>query len=342
MSVKLKPLHEQVLFITGATSGIGLATVHRAVEQGSKVFMVSRNEDELERIQTEMRNKGYQTAYAVADVAELDQIQFAADRCISTFGTIDTFINNAGVSIYSRLLDTSEEEAKRMFDTNFWGVVNGCKVAVPLLREQGGVIMNIGSVLSNVALPIQGLYSASKHAVKAYTDALRRELLADNKLIQVTLLMPSAIDTPYPEHASSHIGEPMHTPPVYAADVVAKAILKCAIKPTRELGVGSSSYLFPVLDRVFPKFQDLIMSRAYMEKSQRKSKSVSARIHGRNGSLFSPPSHEGQEDGTYPGHVMQSSLATELAERKSWLGLGALAGGLGYLFFKKFREAARP
>lgn len=332
MAVKLKPLHQQVLFITGATSGIGLATVHRAVEQGAKVFMVARNEDELQRIQDDMRHKGYDTAFAVVDVAEQDQLQYAVDQCVATFGGIDTFINNAGISIYGRVLETTIDEAKRLFDTNFWGVVNGCKVAVPVLRQYGGALINIGSVLSNVALPIQGLYSASKHAVKGYTDALRRELIAEKAPIQVTLIMPSAIDTPYPEHARSHFGEPMHTPPVYSADVVAKAILKCAEKPTRELGVGSSAFFFPFLDKFFPNLQDRIMTKGFMEK-----KGHVERENGNAGNLFRIPSEEGHEEGHYSGHVMKSSLMTEMAERKSWFQGGAVIGGLTWFFLRRFR-----
>jgi short-subunit dehydrogenase len=338
MAIKLKPLYQQVIFITGATSGIGLATVHRAVEQGAKVFMAARNEEELQRIQDEMRNNGYETAYAVVDVAEQDQLQYAVDHCVQTFGGIDTFVNNAGISIYGKLLDTDIEEAKRLFDTNFWGVVNGCKVAVPVMREKGGVIINIGSVLSNVALPIQGLYSASKHAVKGYTDAFRRELMAEKAPIQVTLLTPSAIDTPYPEHARSHIGEPVHTPPVYSADVVAKAILKCATKPTRELGVGSSAYIFPVMDRFFPKLQDKIMSSsAFMEHGQSTKKKLTNREHEDKGNLFDIPEQEGRKKGHYPGHVMKSSFMTELSERKKLIKGGAIATGLAVLMFKRFR-----
>jgi short-subunit dehydrogenase len=337
MRLKLKPLHEQVIFITGGTSGIGLATLHRAVEQGAKVFFTARNEEELQRLQDEMRGKGYDTAYSVVDVAEQEQLQFAVECCISTFGRIDTFINNAGISIYSKLLETSFDEARRLFDTNFWGVVNGCKVAIPSMREKGGAIINIGSVLSNVSIPIQGLYSASKHAVKGYTDALRREVLADKFPIQITLIMPSAIDTPYPEHARSHIGEPMHTPPVYAADVVAKAILRCAVKPTRELGVGSGAFFFPLIDRYFPNLQDRIMSKAYMEKGQSTDHKLSEREHGDAGNLFVAPTKEGETKGHYPGHVMQSSLYTEVAERKGILKAGAVVGGLAILFFRRLR-----
>jgi short-subunit dehydrogenase len=337
MSVFLKPLNQQVIFITGATSGIGLATVYLAVGQGAKVFMLSRNEDELQELQDEMRLKGYETAYAVADVAEYDQLLLAADKCLMTFGRIDTWINNAGITIYSKLLETSDEEAKRLFDTNFWGVVNGCKVAIPLLKSSGGALINLGSVLSEVALPIQGIYSASKHAVKAYTDSLRRELMAENAPISVSLVMPGAIDTPYTLHGRSHIGEPVHTPPVYGAEVAAETVLKCAFKPTREIGVGSSAYLFPFMDKYFPKLQDLIMSKFYMEKNQKLLGEPSHREKGNRGSLFAPLVNEGQIQGNYPGHVMHSSMATKVAEKSSWIKGGAVIGG-ALLMLRKWRS----
>lgn len=338
MSLKLKPLDQQVIFISGASSGIGLATVHRAVEQGAKVFMVSRNQDELIRIHNDLKHKGYDTAYSVADVANLKQIEGAVELCFKNFGTIDTFINNAGISIYSRLMDTKTDEARRLFDTNFWGVVNGCRVAVEAMKEKGGAIINIGSVLSNVALPIQGLYSASKHAVKAYTDVLRRELLAEKLPIQVTLIMPSAIDTPYAQHARSHIGTPILNPPVYAADVVAKAILRCAHRPTRELGVGLSSYLFPIMDKVFPALGDKIMARNFMEQNQTKKDSPLNKEYALAGNLFLASEDEGQERGDYPGHILKSSLTTQLVERKNWFKGGAILGGFTYLFLRRFRS----
>jgi len=338
MSITLKPLRNQVILITGATSGIGLATVHKAVNAGAKVFMVARNEDELQKIQDEMRLNGFNTAFAVADVAEFDQLQSAADHCITTFGRIDTWVNNAGISIYSRLLDTTDEEARKLFDTNFWGVVNGSKVAVPFLKEQGGALINIGSVLSKVALPIQGIYSASKFAVKAFTDALRRELKADKLPISVSLVMPGAIDTPYPEHARSHIGEPVQTPPVYAPELVADAILECAMTPRREMNVGSSAIIFPFVERYFPRLQDLIMSKKYMEEGQSLKQAPNFRENDDAGNLFKAPTREGYIHGHYPGHVMKSSVLRKFSNSKSLLsGTAAVLGGIAMIFFKKKR-----
>jgi len=326
MSILLKPINEQVIFITGATSGIGLATVRMAVDQGAKVFMVARNEDELQNIQTEMRLSDLPTAYAVADVAEIDQIQIAADHCLETFGRIDTWINNAGVSVYGKLLDTSEEEARRLFDTNFWGVVNGCKIASDLLRMDGGAIINIGSAMSEISLPIQGIYSASKHAVKSYTDSLRDELLAEHAPISVSLVKPGAIDSPQTLHANSHIGEPTHSLPVYHPDVVAKMILKCATKPIRELGVGSSAVFFPLFENIFPRLKEKILARRYSKVENVDADNANSVLKTSTGNV----------SGNYEGHVMKTSLTSEVLSNK-WLTNGLVAGGLAFIFLKRKR-----
>jgi NAD(P)-dependent dehydrogenase (short-subunit alcohol dehydrogenase family) len=113
-------------------------------------------------------------------------------------GRIDTWVNNAGVSIYGRIEEVPDADSRRLFDTNFWGVVNGSRIAAKIMKETGGgAIINVGSTLSDRAVPIQGMYSASKHAVKGFTDAFRMELESDDVPISVTLVKPAAIDTPY-------------------------------------------------------------------------------------------------------------------------------------------------
>lgn len=247
MALAVKGCHQQVIFITGATSGIGLATVREAVARGAKVFMVARHEQELQKIQDEMRQNQFETAYAVADVAEFEQLQSAADKCIATFGRIDTWINNAGITIFARLLDTTEEEAKRLFDTNFWGMVNGCKLAVPLMRERGGGIINVGSVLSRTADPLQGIYTAAEHAIKGFTDALRKEFQEERLPVQVSLVLPGAVDTPFIEHARSKVGEVGVTGPVLTPEEVAQVLLKCAVRPEKEVNVGFFSRVIPLM-----------------------------------------------------------------------------------------------
>ena len=240
MMLKFKPLYQQVIFMTGCTSGIGLATLHRAVEQGAKVFMVDRNEEELQIVQDEMRLKGYDTAYTIADVREFDQLQFAVDQCLKTFGGIDTFINNSEDPIMAESsIKEKIEESKNHFDRNFWGVVNGCRTAIPVLKSGGGGIINISHIPRLSSSEQAGLKSASQLAIKGYTEDLRNELKQQGIPIQVSMV---TVATQAKRKASSEKKASLvalYTSPVYSEEEnAAKAILQCAIKPRKELRLG--------------------------------------------------------------------------------------------------------
>src|SRR5690606_12769002 len=125
----LKPLHEQVIVITGASSGIGLATAQAAAERGARVVLASRNGEALAGALRRVGGDG-RAVHGVADVGRREDVQKIADTALERFGGFDTWVNNAGVSIYGRLEEVSEEDARRLFDTNFWGVVNGSLVAL--------------------------------------------------------------------------------------------------------------------------------------------------------------------------------------------------------------------
>jgi len=303
--IPLKKLKDQVIVITGASSGIGLTTAETAVERGARVVLAARSEEEL-RDTVDRLNRGARrcAAFVVADVADEEAVEQIGDRAIAEFGGFDTWVNNAGVSVYGRLADVPMADKRRVFETNFWGVVHGCKVAVRHLRSRGGAVVNIGSVLSEFSIPLQGIYSASKHAVKGYTDALRMELEAENAPIAVTLVEPGPIDTPYPQHARNYLPrEPKHQPPVYRPEEVANAILKCAERPIREVVVGGGSRAMIALAKAAPRLTDLYMERTMIDGQQRDTPSSS------NDSLYKP-SHDRRRRGEHPGYVMKSSAYT--------------------------------
>lgn len=240
MPRSLKPLHEQVIVITGASSGIGLCTAETAARQGAKLVLSSRSEEIMGRLVDGMNTNGIVAIHVTADVADRDQVQAIADAAIAQFGGIDTWINNAGVSIFGRLDQVSEADSRRLFDTNFWGLVNGSLVALPHLKKRGGALINIGSEVSEAVIPLQSMYSASKHAVKGFTDGLRIEIEElDKAPVSITLVQPTATDTPFPENARNYMAhEPQLPTPQSDPQDVADAILQAAVTPTHHVKIG--------------------------------------------------------------------------------------------------------
>ena len=134
---------------------------------------------------------GGRAIYVVADVTKVDDLMNVAETAIRTFGGFDTWVNNAGIGVFDRLDQVSDADNRRIFDVNFWGLVYGTKIAAAHLRRKGGAIINLGSVVSNVGFPVQGMYAASKHAIKGFTDAYRMELQEAGAPISVTLVKTS-------------------------------------------------------------------------------------------------------------------------------------------------------
>ena len=234
MKLTLKPLDEQVIVITGASSGIGLVTARMAARAGAKVVLAARNAEALQELEREINQLGGEAIHVVADVGVESDVRSIADAAIARFGGFDTWVNDAGVSVYGRIEQVTTEDLRRVFETNFWGVVYGSRIAAEHLKQRGGgALINLGSTLSDRAIPLQGIYVASKHAVKGFTDAMRMELEDQGAPISVTLIKPAAIDTPYTEHAKNYLpNEPKNPPPVYAPETVARAILHAAVYPS--------------------------------------------------------------------------------------------------------------
>lgn len=334
MTIKLKNLSDQVIVITGASSGIGLVTARLAAKRGARVVLNARNEEALRQVTDEINAQGSEAIYVAGDVGQFEILQQIADETIRQFGGFDTWVNNAGVSIYGPILDQSLADQRRLFDTNYWGVVHGSIVACAHLRKRGGALINVGSVLSDIAIPVQGTYCATKHAVKGYTDALRLELEEEGAPISVTLIKPSTIDTPYTSHAKNLMPvEPQNPPPVYAPDLVAEAILHCAEHPERDLYVGGGGKALVEAGHFAPRLTDKAMETMMfdMQMSDRLKPAV------RPDSLYAPMA-DGEERGGYPGHVAESSVYTKAAVHP--FITGSLIAGLGLAAFAAWRSVS--
>jgi short-subunit dehydrogenase len=265
MDPKLKRLDDQVMVITGASSGIGFATAERAASQGASLVLAARSAEALANLVGRIEAAGGKAVAATCDVADRAQVEQVARIALDRFGRIDTWVNNAGVSIYGRLEEVSEEDNRRLFDTNFWGVVNGSLAALPHLRASGGALINVGSEVSEAVIPLQGMYSASKHAVKGFTDALRVEVAeVDGAPVSITLIQPTAVDTPYPQHARNYMAhEPKLPSPMLAPQQVVHAILEAATHPVRAKRVGVMSKINTTLFKLVPAMASRMSAKQF-------------------------------------------------------------------------------
>jgi short-subunit dehydrogenase len=337
--MQLKPIREQVMVITGASSGIGLVTARMAAKRGARLVLTSRNSEALERLADEITadpsSEGTAT-FVPADVADESALRRVAHVAASRFGRIDTWVNGAGVSVFGRLTDVSWEDQRRLFETNFWGVVAGSRVAVEHMRHEGGALINIGSTSSDRAVPLQGIYSASKHALKAYTDALRMEVEHDGLPLSVTLVKPYAVDTPYAEHAKNYLpNEPASPPPVYAPEVVAQTILHCAEHPVRDVFAGGSGKLMSMLGNLAPRLTDKFMQKTLFDGQQ----SVRPEEDPQDNNLYGPTTAL-QERGGRTSSVWESSVYTRVSLHPVLTGAALAATGLTMASFVQRRRKA--
>jgi NAD(P)-dependent dehydrogenase (short-subunit alcohol dehydrogenase family) len=322
MAVRLKPIDEQVIVVTGASSGIGLATAHLAASRGARVVLVSRNREALDELAAEIGRGGGEASAVVADVARREDLERVAAEARAAFGGFDTWVNNAGVAVYGTVEEVPLADHRRVFDVDYWGAVQGSLVAAKELRERGGAIVNIGSVLSDRAVVLQGPYCAAKHAVKAFTDTLRMELESDGAPVSVTLIKPSAIDTPFFEHARSRLDTPgiRNPPPAYDPELVAKAILHAAEIPTRTLTVGFGGAAIGLMGAHFPRLTDFLME-AVGYRSQVTDIPTPA---GRRDNLYAPR-EDGMKHSGLPGGRRETSLYLE-AQLHPVVTAAAIAG----------------
>lgn len=271
--MKLKPLEDQTIVITGGSSGIGLTTAKMAAERGANVVIISRDEEGMRKICDEARADGRKMDHVVADVGEREQVRRAVETIIERHGGFDTWYNCAGVGVYAKLEETTDEDHERIFKTNYWGVVYGSLEALKHLKAKGGTIINQGSIASDMPIPILGAYAATKHAVKGFTDSLRQELIEEGAPVHVTLIKPAGIHTPFGDHAKNYKDSAsLVPPPVYAPEVCADAVLRAAEDPIREVIIGGAGRGMTWMQRYMPNVADQLFSRAFPMLAFDKSK----------------------------------------------------------------------
>ena len=307
MNTRHKPIDEQVVVVTGASQGIGRVTALELASRGASVVAAARNEEALRTLATQ---GGDRVEPVVADVAEAGQVERVAERAVDKFGRIDTWVNNAAVSLYAEVEAIEPDEMERLVAVNLLGVMYGSRAAIPHLRRSGGgMIVNVGSALSDRAVPLQSAYVASKHGIAGFSEALRLELADDG--IGVALIMPSSINTPLFRLARSKLGvQPMPIPPVYDSHVVAEAIVHAAEHGGREIVVGGWGKLLTVGQWLSPSLLDRYMLQGARAWKQQ----MTPRPDDARDNLFEPSTGPGSVTGDFGREAKPTSLYTSLLE----------------------------
>jgi NAD(P)-dependent dehydrogenase (short-subunit alcohol dehydrogenase family) len=319
-----KKISEQVVVIVGASSGIGLACAQDFARRGAKVVIAARNETDLKRVAEAAAREGGQVVPVTADVTVFEDIERVAERAISEFGRIDTWLHAAAVSLYGTFRQASIEDIRRVIEVNFMGQVHGAKAALPHLEQSHGALVCIGSALSDRGVPLQGAYCASKHALKGWLDSLRVELGQENSPVRVTLVKPSSINTPLFNKAKTLMGvQPQPIPPIYAVNVAVEAILKAAEGDLRDVYAGGAGKLLSVIERISPAALDFYQSFG----DGASQKTDWPKSSGSPNNLYDPVIHDGGVHGDFVAKASRTSPYQKITATGGWkwLAAGALA-----------------
>jgi NAD(P)-dependent dehydrogenase (short-subunit alcohol dehydrogenase family) len=262
MGAAKKPLSEQVVVVTGASSGLGRAIARGAGEAGAKVVVTARNGEALDDAVREIEAFGSEAIAVPADHAVQDEVAQVVEQTLDRFGRIDTYVANAMVTVMSEVAELQLDELRRVFDVNFFGMVHGYRAALPHLKESHGTFLHVSSALAYRGIPLQAAYCASKAAGRTFLESARVELQKHGAPVDISLVLPGAINTPQFDRSRQRIGfQPQPVPPIYQPEPYATAVLHCCEHPIRELPVSWGAQKLLWGQKLSPRAGDWMLRR---------------------------------------------------------------------------------
>jgi NAD(P)-dependent dehydrogenase (short-subunit alcohol dehydrogenase family) len=256
------PLRDQVIVISGASSGIGRATARAAGGRGAKVVVSARNSEALANAVVEVEARGGEALAFEADATSEADAENLCARAVERFGRIDTFVATVMVTVYAEVDQLEADEVRRVLDVNFLGRVHAFRAALPHLRASRGTFVDVNSGLAYRGIPLQAAYCASKAAGRTYFESARVEQEKHRTGVDISLVLPGAINTPQFDRARQKLGlQPQPVPPIYQPELVAEAVLHCAERPERELPVTWGAQRLLWGQKLSPRAGDLLLLR---------------------------------------------------------------------------------
>jgi NAD(P)-dependent dehydrogenase (short-subunit alcohol dehydrogenase family) len=316
----------EVAVITGASAGIGRATAREFARRGCSIALLARGREGLEAAAGEVEELGGKALVIPTDVADADAVAHAAEQTAKQFGRIDIWVNNAFAGIFSRFMDMSLEEFRRVTDVTFMGQVHGTRAALKhMLPRDSGSIVLVGSALAYRGIPLQSAYCASKHAVQGFVDSLRVELLAEESNVRLAMVQLPGVNTPQFDWIRAHTrGKPKPIGAVYQPEVAARAIWKAAHSSRKEWIVGAPAYQAIFGDKLMSAILDRYLARDGIEAQQ-----DAERVRpDRKDNLFEPVPGDRGAHGRFDEKARTRSPLLWFSEHRAlWAGGAVVAAG---------------
>jgi NAD(P)-dependent dehydrogenase (short-subunit alcohol dehydrogenase family) len=342
MSRRRRP---EVVVITGASAGVGRATVRAFARQGAHIGLLARGHDGLEGARREVEAAGGKALVLPTDVAHDDQVEAAAAAVEEAFGPIDIWVNNAMVSVFSPLQEMTPEEFRRVTEVTYLGTVYGTMAALRRMQPRDhGTIVQVGSALAYRGIPLQAAYCGAKHAIQGFTESLRCELLHEGSHIRLTMVQLPALNTPQFGWVKSRLprkGQPV--PPIYQPEVAAEAILWAAHNDRRELNVGLSTSIALLGNKLAPGLADHYLAWTGYDAQQTDEPADPNRPHN----LWMPLPGDYGAHGDFGYRAHQSSPQLWATTHRGWLalagaGLAAVVGAALWTTGQRQRPLTSP
>ncbi|MGC2694183.1 MAG: SDR family oxidoreductase [Candidatus Angelobacter sp.] len=332
----------EVVVITGASAGVGRATVREFARRGASIGLIARGNDGLTAARREVEAAGGRALVLPLDVANADAVEAAADYVEKTLGPIDIWVNNAMASVFSPIKEMTAEDYKRVTEVTYLGYVYGSLAALKhMLPRDHGTIVHVGSALAYRSIPLQSAYCAAKHAVLGFFASLRTELKHDQSNVRTVMVQMPALNTPQFGWVKSRLPRKAQpVPPIFQPEVAARAIYYAAHHPARrEYYVAWSTVKAIFGNKLVPSLADDYLARTGYDSQQ----------------------HDGPEDPSRPNNLWQPvpgdhgahgafneraySFSTELwaESHAKWLALaaGLTVAGAAFGLLRRSTSPAR-
>ena len=332
--------HPEIVVITGASAGVGRATVREFAQRGCWIGLIARGSAGLEESRAEVEAAGGRALALPVDVSDHAQVEAAAIAVESQLGPIDIWVNNAMVSVFSRFEEMEAEEFKRVTEVTYLGVVYGTRAAMKfMIPRKRGTIIQVGSALAYRSIPLQSAYCGAKHAIRGFTNSIRSELLHDGIPIQLTMVQLPAMNTPQFEWVKSRLpGKPQPVPPIFQPEVAARAIYWAGHHRRREVYVGFPTVKAILGNKIFPGLLDRYLAKYGFDAQQ----TGELADPDRPNNLWEPVPGDFGARGHFNRRAHPRSLQTWITTHRGWLGLAALGVTAGLAAIASRMKRAKP